>query len=72
MDLRETALLDTSSTLGHELPEDTLQFAGVDSSLAPSYFDSEFQDEDSEVHVVDVNSPVEHEDTYECVLDTAV
>ena len=48
MDLRETALLETSGTSGYQLPEDTLQFAGVDSSLGRPSFDSEFEDEDND------------------------
>ena len=64
MDLRETALIEASGTLGYEITADTLEFAGVDSSLGRSSFDSEFEDEDSdesEIHIVDDDSTVGHD-----------
>ena len=63
MDLRETALLETSGTLGNEVTADTLQFAGVDSSFTRrSYEEFEDEFEGSESHSVDEDSTVNHGD----------
>ena len=51
MDLRETALLETSGTLGSEVTADTLQFAGVDSSFTRRPYEGLEEDfEGSESH----------------------
>lgn len=66
MDLRETAVLQTTGTLGHEVTADTLDFAGVDRSLGRSSQDSEDPDT-YEPHIVDDDSTPGHGDTYAAV-----